>query len=153
MSLNIVNGFTGQFSIGHAGFMARRRLRRGRRHLLRRRSALWRLGRHPRRVPRRRRRRSIVGACVVGGLVAALVGYVVGLPSLRLRGDYLAIVTLGFGEIVRVLLQRTDDVVLDAEEIARRASLAAARPHLGGALGFSPACPYYTTLFWTSGCS
>jgi len=44
---------------------------------------------------------------VIGGLVAALTGLVVGVPSLRLKGDYLAIVTLGFGEIIRVILQNT----------------------------------------------
>jgi len=43
-------------------------------------------------------------ALVLGGLVAALFGWLVGLPSLRLRGDYLAIVTLGFGEIIRIFL-------------------------------------------------
>lgn len=52
-----------------------------------------------------------VGSIIAGGIVAAIVGYLVGLPSLRLRGDYLAIVTLGFGEIVRVLIQRTGNVV------------------------------------------
>ena len=52
-----------------------------------------------------------VAACLAGGLVAAAAGWVVGLPSLRLRGDYLAIVTLGFGEIVRVVLQGTSEQV------------------------------------------
>ena len=55
-----------------------------------------------------------VVACIVGGIVATLAGYVVGLPSLRLRGDYLAIVTLGFGEILRVILQQTGPVIDDA---------------------------------------
>src|SRR5207247_2852665 len=49
-------------------------------------------------------------ALVVGGLLSALAGYLVGLPSLRLRGDYLAIVTLGFGEIIRVLILNIDAV-------------------------------------------
>src|SRR5690606_6733384 len=43
-----------------------------------------------------------------GGILSAAIGYVVGLPSLRLRGDYLAIVTLGFGEIIRVLILNMD---------------------------------------------
>jgi branched-chain amino acid transport system permease protein len=47
---------------------------------------------------------------VLGGLLAAAAGYLVGLPSLRLRGDYLAIVTLGFGEIIRVLITNIDAV-------------------------------------------
>ena len=47
-------------------------------------------------------------ALLAGGLAAALAGLVVGVPSLRLRGDYLAIVTLGFGEIIRVVIQNID---------------------------------------------
>jgi branched-chain amino acid transport system permease protein len=98
MSLNLVNGYTGQFSLGHAGFMA-------------------------------------VGAyvsaflstvyptaggasqllyfffyAIAGGLAAAFAGFCVGMPSLRLKGDYLAIVTLGFGEIIRVVLLNTQAV-------------------------------------------
>jgi branched-chain amino acid transport system permease protein len=81
-----------------------------------------------------------------GGLVAAVTGYLVGLPSLRLRGDYLAIVTLGFGEIIRVLLQATPDVPY-GDEIAgipwwQRIG------HLGGALGF-PHGQSYNSLPWT----
>ena len=49
-------------------------------------------------------------ALLVGGVAAALCGFIVGLPSLRLRGDYLAIVTLGFGEIIRVVVQNTRGV-------------------------------------------
>jgi branched-chain amino acid transport system permease protein len=52
----------------------------------------------------------LVIAVLCGGLLAALAGYVVGLPSLRLRGDYLAIVTLGFGEIIRVLILNIDKI-------------------------------------------
>src|SRR5690606_15308753 len=49
-------------------------------------------------------------ATLAGGAVAAAMGYLVGLPSLRLRGDYLAIVTLGFGEIIRVAVLNIDAV-------------------------------------------
>jgi branched-chain amino acid transport system permease protein len=49
-------------------------------------------------------------ALLVGGSVAALCGFLVGLPSLRLRGDYLAIVTLGFGEIVRIIANSWDPI-------------------------------------------
>ncbi|CEO87501.1 ABC transporter permease subunit [Syntrophaceticus schinkii] len=49
-------------------------------------------------------------AIVVGMLAAAVAGVIVGLPTLRLRGDYLAIATLGFGEIVRVVLMNIDYV-------------------------------------------
>jgi branched-chain amino acid transport system permease protein len=60
--------------------------------------------------------------------MAALAGLLVGIPSLRLRGDYLAIVTLGFAEIIRVIMQNTEAV--------------------GGASGLS-GIPKYTTLGWT----
>jgi branched-chain amino acid transport system permease protein len=66
-------------------------------------------------------------ALVVGGLLAALAGYLVGLPSLRLRGDYLAIVTLGFGEIIRVLILNVNAV--------------------GGARGL-PGIPGWANFFW-----
>src|SRR3978361_2060164 len=75
-----------------------------------------------------------IAACRAGGRMSAGMGYVVGLPSLRLRGDYLAIVTLGFGEIVRVLLQATP-AVLETDDMASVSPWL--RPfHLGGALGF-----------------
>jgi branched-chain amino acid transport system permease protein len=51
-----------------------------------------------------------VSSLILGGLAATAVGYIVGLPSLRLRGDYLAIVTLGFGEIIRVIFLNTEAV-------------------------------------------
>jgi branched-chain amino acid transport system permease protein len=69
-----------------------------------------------------------VFALLAGGLFAAMAGLLVGVPSLRLRGDYLAIVTLGFGEIIRVILQNMDVV--------------------GGARGFT-GIPSYTNFFWT----
>src|SRR5947208_8727942 len=69
----------------------------------------------------------LVIAVVCGGLLAALAGYVVGLPSLRLRGDYLAIVTLGFGEIIRVVILNIDKV--------------------GAARGFS-GIPNWVNFFW-----
>ena len=144
VSLNMVNGFTGQFSIGHAGFMAIGGYTAGfiTYYLS---FKLWGsaelhggfLGGGD---------LLFVGGTLVGGLFAAALGYLVGLPSLRLRGDYLAIVTLGFAEILRVLLQRTDDVLFAAEEIARR-SLPSLLTNVGGALGFT-GLPYYTTLFW-----
>jgi branched-chain amino acid transport system permease protein len=66
-------------------------------------------------------------ALVVGGLVAAGAGLLVGVPSLRLKGDYLAIVTLGFGEIIRVIFRNIES--------------------LGGALGLT-GIPPYTNFFW-----
>jgi len=83
---------------------------------------------------------------VVGGLVAAGFGWVVGLPSLRLRGDYLAIVTLGFAEIVRILIQQTGEVKYTLETV-RQASPLDLAVSLGGSLGFT-GIPKYTSLFW-----
>jgi branched-chain amino acid transport system permease protein len=131
VSLNIVNGFTGQFSIGHAGFMAvgayvgggltyplwvsaKAALKQAHpswsnaQILSAFGSSYWWL---------------LPASMLLGGAVAALFGWAVGVPSLRLRGDYLAIVTLGFGEIIRVLLNNADKVSPKLE-------------YLGGALGF-----------------
>lgn len=145
VSLNIVNGFTGQFSIGHAGFMtvggyvAAAVTYYG--SLL-----IW---------ENATRQQGFLtpgewllcGGCILGGLVAALFGYLVGLPSLRLRGDYLAIVTLGFGEIIRVLLQQTNSQLFSIEEIREAGRRELIPPPLGGALGFTDV-PKYASLFW-----
>lgn len=88
VSLNLVNGITGQFSLGHAGFMA--------------------VGAYVSAVTSTALGLSFPASLMLGGLAAALAGYLVGLPSLRLRGDYLAIVTLGFGEIIRVFILNMD---------------------------------------------
>jgi branched-chain amino acid transport system permease protein len=121
VSLNLVNGYTGQFSLGHAGFMsvgaylsAAVSLNLG--------PAL--LGDSPSPLLQGL---FFLGALLVGGAAAAAAGLVVGIPSLRLRGDYLAIVTLAFGEIIRVTFQNIDA--------------------LGGALGLN-GIPPYTTIFW-----
>jgi branched-chain amino acid transport system permease protein len=71
-----------------------------------------------------------LAALVAGGLAAAVAGLLVGIPTLRLRGDYLAIVTLGFGEIIRVILQNMEKV--------------------GGARGLS-VVHGWTNFFWTFG--
>jgi branched-chain amino acid transport system permease protein len=122
VSLNLVNGYTGQFSLGHAGFMsvgaylsaavsvflAPKLLAAAGGGTLTQ-SALF------------------LAALVAGGLSAALAGLFVGVPSLRLKGDYLALVTLGFGEIIRVVFQNVE--------------------FLGGALGLN-GIPASTTIFW-----
>ena len=145
VSLNIVNGMTGQFSIGHAGFMTLGGYM----------SAtityygsmlLW---------GSTAKHGGFLGSgewlfaasCLAGGLFAAVAGYVVGLPSLRLRGDYLAIVTLGFGEIIRVVLQQTAKVIEDPDVLANVGVAELVPPPLGGSLGFS-GIPKYTSLFW-----
>jgi branched-chain amino acid transport system permease protein len=89
-SLNLINGFTGQFSIGHAGFMA--------------------IGAYLSAIITVKLQGPLVTALLVGGLVAAVVGLLIGLPTLRLKGDYLAIATLGLGEIVRIIFINTEYV-------------------------------------------
>jgi branched-chain amino acid transport system permease protein len=124
VSLNLITGFTGQFSIGHAGFMAVGAYTSA--YLTVYYAQAW--------------ERSLAGmlgatvahalifllAILVGAIVAALAGLVVGIPSLRLRGDYLAIVTLGFAEIIRIVILNIDKV--------------------GGATGFT--VPGYTNFLW-----
>jgi branched-chain amino acid transport system permease protein len=102
VSLNIVNGMTGQFSIGHAGFMAVGAYVGG---VLSKVTAEYGISFLPEVVSDQ-----VLYALslLVGGVVAAAFGFLVGLPSLRLKGDYLAIVTLGFGEIIRVVVQNTE---------------------------------------------
>jgi len=157
VSLNIVNGFTGQFSIGHAGFMAiggytgasvgyygsfllwNSTAFRGGFLSITQTATL-----HG--APLAGGDVLFLAACLTGGLVAAGVGLVVGLPSIRLRGDYLAIVTLGFGEIVRILIQQTPGQLLTADAIAQTSPLRRFW-HMGGALGFSR-LPFYTSQFW-----
>jgi branched-chain amino acid transport system permease protein len=120
VSLNLVNGHTGQFSLGHAGFMAAGAYA----------SAMVTLSFAPVVAPAGPWAEGALfaGSLLLGGAVAALCGLLVGLPSLRLRGDYLAIVTLGFGEIIRVVIQNTES--------------------LGGARGLEGIRPY-TNLFGT----
>jgi len=127
VSLNLINGFTGQFSIGHAGFMA--------------------IGAYASAyvtVTFGDRIRAAISflpefakdgvllllALTVGALLAAIAGFLVGVPSLRLRGDYLAIVTLGFGEIIRVFILNIDAV--------------------GGARGYG-GIPKLANFFWIYG--
>lgn len=91
VSLNLINGITGQFSIGHAGFFQVGAYTAG---IL---SGLYyKPGMDP---------LLWVGLmAVAGAITSSLAGLLVGVPSLRLRGDYLAIVTLGFGEIIRIFV-------------------------------------------------
>lgn len=144
VSLNIVNGMTGQFSIGHAGFMMVGGYTSG---MITYYGSLYLWGSSlPNASPLGGGMLLFALSCVVGGFVAAGVGYLVGLPALRLRGDYLAIATLGFGEIVRVLLQQTNKT-LDLEQLARAGWKDWLPPPVGGSLGFTD-LPKYTNLFW-----
>jgi branched-chain amino acid transport system permease protein len=158
VSLTLVNGFTGQFSIGHAGFMALGgyiaaavmyygSFRFYGVALFHGGILSWTVSQGP-------FSGGVLGsgdalfvvACIAGGLVAAIAGYLVGLPSLRLRGDYLAIVTLGFGEIVRVILQSSPKQLETAAEVGGT-SWPRLLTQLGGALGFTTPL-FYTTVFW-----
>lgn len=127
VSLNLVNGFTGQFSIGHAGFMAVGAYASAVFSMRVGPTLLASLGTLPTPVAQGV---VLLFALVAGGLLAAGAGWLVGLPSLRLRGDYLAIVTLGFGEIIRVLILNIDAV--------------------GGARGLS-GIPAYSNFLWVFG--
>ena len=116
VSLNLINGHTGQFSLGHAGFMAVGGYTAASFSI-----ALSKIA-PPAAMPF-----LFLAALVLGGLMAAVAGLAVGVPTLRLRGDYLAIVTLGFGEIIRVIFQNMESV--------------------GGASGLK-GIPGYTNFFW-----
>lgn len=126
VSLNLVNGFTGQFSLGHAGFMAVGAYGSA--------AVTNLLG--PKVLsaspPYWADASFFILALLAGGLCAALAGLIVGVPSLRLKGDYLAIVTLGFGEIIRVIFQNMEVV--------------------GGARGWS-IISQDTNIFWTYACA
>ncbi|HWA86611.1 MAG TPA: branched-chain amino acid ABC transporter permease [Opitutus sp.] len=122
VSLNLVNGYTGQFSLGHAGFMAVGAYLAAAVTLFLGPRLLGASGGTP-----FQQGLLFLGALLAGGCAAAIAGVLVGIPSLRLKGDYLALVTLGFGEIIRVIFQNVDT--------------------LGGALGLN-AIPPYTNIFW-----
>lgn len=110
VSLNLINGFTGQFSIGHAGFMS--------------------IGAYISAIITYKLGLSFPLAIISGGIIAGLIGILIGMPSLRLKGDYLAITTLGFGEIIRVIFLNTE--------------------YVGGASGISgiPKYTNWTWIFW-----
>jgi branched-chain amino acid transport system permease protein len=117
----VVNGFTGQFSLGHAGFMGVGAYTAAKVSLA---LAGVRLVGLPEAVSDQL---AFALALAAGMGAAAFAGFLVGMPSLRLRGDYLAIVTLGFGEIIRSLIENT--------------------PALGAALGLG-GLPQRTNLVW-----
>lgn len=94
VSLNVATGYLGQLPLGHAGFMA--------------------VGAYTSALIMKAAAGAGIAfpfALLAAGLVAALFGLVIGIPALRLKGDYLAILTLGFGEIIRVILLNIDNVL------------------------------------------
>lgn len=106
-SLNLITGFTGQFSIGHAGFMA--------------------VGAYMSAVCTVKLGLPFAVAVLSGAVAAAILGFAIGLPTLRLQGDYLAIATLGLGEIIRITILNI--------------------PYVGGASGLM-GIPRYTNFTW-----
>jgi branched-chain amino acid transport system permease protein len=117
VSLNLINGITGQFSLGHAGFMAIGAYS----------AAAFTMFAGPRLIFQDWL--IFLLALIVGALAAGAAGFLVGLPSLRLRGDYLAIVTLGFGQIIVTIIRNMEVV--------------------GGASGFK-GLPQYTNFVWVA---
>ncbi len=84
VSLNLVSGYTGQLSLGHATFMG--------------------LGAYAATLFTLKLHLPFLVSIISGATVAAFFGFIIGVPTLRLKGDYLAIATLGFGEIMKNIL-------------------------------------------------
>jgi len=84
IGLNLITGYTGQLSLGHATFMG--------------------LGAYAATLVTIHLGVPFIAALIIGAVVAAFFGFVIGVPTLRLKGDYLAIATLGFGEITKSIL-------------------------------------------------
>lgn len=106
-SLNLINGYTGQFSLGHAGFMA--------------------VGCYVSVILTTNFHMPLIVGMLAGGVASGILGSLIGLPTLRLNGDYLAIATLGLGEIIRIVIMNID--------------------YVGGAAGFT-GIPHLTTFPW-----
>ncbi len=107
VSLNLITGFTGQFSLGHAAFMS--------------------IGAYTSAILTTKLGLPFIVAILGAAISASLAGIIIGIPTLRLRGDYLAIATLGFGEIVRIIGLNND--------------------YIGGAMGLND-IPQYTNWTW-----
>jgi branched-chain amino acid transport system permease protein len=106
-SLNLITGFTGQFSLGHAAFMS--------------------IGAYASGIVTAKLGQPFILGILAAALAAAVAGIIIGIPTLRLKGDYLAIATLGFGEIVRIIGLNND--------------------YIGGAIGLND-IPQYTNWAW-----
>jgi branched-chain amino acid transport system permease protein len=90
LGLNVLTGYTGQVSLGHAGFCA--------------------IGAYTASLVSIKLGANFIVAAIAGAVLASFCGLLLGLPTLRLRGTYLSIVTLGFGEIVKMILMNWDNV-------------------------------------------
>ncbi len=107
VSLNLITGITGQFSLGHAAFMA--------------------VGAYTSAILTSNFGMPFIVGIIGAALIATVAGVLIGIPTLRLKGDYLAIATLGFGEIIKTLLLNNE--------------------YVGGASGFNY-IPLYTNWTW-----
>ena len=104
-SLNVATGYLGQLPLGHAGFMAVGAYAGGIFMKAMPVQELLKAGNTGAAIP------YILLALLISAIVAGIFGIIIGIPALRLRGDYLAIITLGFGEIIRVILTNIDSVI------------------------------------------
>ncbi|MDR1732001.1 MAG: branched-chain amino acid ABC transporter permease [Synergistaceae bacterium] len=118
MGLNLVNGVSGQFSIGQAGFVAIGAYAS---------ATVTTLMFNFSALPELVKPFVFLFSILCAGAAAGVFGYLTGKPSLRLKGDYLAIVTLAFGEVIRAVIRLI--------------------PHVGGPRGFS-GIPRYSNLAW-----
>ena len=105
VSLNVATGYLGQLPLGHAGFMAVGAYAGGIFMKATPLAGLLKAGNTGAAIP------WIILALLISGFVAGIFGLIIGIPALRLKGDYLAIITLGFGEIIRVVLTNIDSVL------------------------------------------
>lgn len=130
LSMNLINGFTGLFSLGHAGFIAVGAYT----------TALLTMSEkvksqnffmEPLIAPLNHITMPFLPALILAGVVSAVLAFLIGAPALRLKGDYLAIATLGFAEIIRIVLNNTQNLT-------------------NGALGLR-GIPHKTNLYWSFG--
>lgn len=114
LSMNLVNGFTGIFSLGHAGFMAIGAYTVALLTIpVAKKETIFML--EPLVAPLNTLTLPFGAALVIGGLLAAALAFFIGLPCLRLRGDYLAIATLGFSEIIRIVITNAQSLTNGAQ--------------------------------------
>ncbi|SCL89859.1 branched-chain amino acid ABC transporter permease [Sporanaerobacter sp. PP17-6a] len=111
VSLNLITGITGQFSLGHAAFMS--------------------IGAYASAIMTAKLGQPFIVGIIAAALSASLAGIIIGIPTLRLKGDYLAIATLGFGEIIKIIGLNND--------------------YIGGATGLND-IPQYTNWTWIYFC-
>ncbi|NMM62575.1 branched-chain amino acid ABC transporter permease [Clostridium sp. P21] len=130
LSMNLINGFTGLFSLGHAGFIAIGAYTTG---LLTMSTKVktQNFFMEPLIAPLNNISMPFIAALIMAGIISAILAFLIGAPALRLKGDYLAIATLGFAEIIRIVLTNVQCLT-------------------NGALGLR-GIPHKTNLWWSFG--